>query len=209
MSKLLVFSLAVLFNAGSGWTQTEAPPKAYTAVTMRNSMKGPIVEAKIYRDGSKAVVDRTVLLPPSAPSSPGSSRARTYYGLDTHQWFRTDLNLGPSRYADQPFSASPNCTTGTFSDGWGDPFEESARLMREVNKRNPQQIGTEMVNGFRTRVLESTGSDKIKVWLDTRYGLVIKAESGGRTIFEAKKLTVAEPKASLLTVPPYCEFAAR
>ena len=81
--------------------------------------------------------------------------------------------------------------------------------MHDIDKLSPREIGTAMVNGFSTRVLESTtGPTKMKVWLDTRYGLMSQAEERGRLIYEVKHPTVASPPASFFAVPSYCAYAA-
>jgi hypothetical protein len=80
--------------------------------------------------------------------------------------------------------------------------------MKEFNRESPVEIGTATLNGFPTRILESTTSaGKTKVWLDTNYGVIVKAESHGKLLFELKQLTVEHPKASLLTEPSNCAFA--
>lgn len=107
-----------------------------------------------------------------------ANRNRVYYNLDTHKWFATDPNEGPSTALDRPASVSPNCRTGTFQKLWDDPFERSARLTQEFSRQNPLETGTATLNGFSTRVLESaTSAGKTKIWLDTKYGIIVKAVS--------------------------------
>jgi hypothetical protein len=212
MPKLLLAGLAVLLLAADAPAQPLPPPTAYSAemlVTFKNSQV--IFGMKIYRDGAKMMVEQFRDTPdpieawlPTVPPS----RSRVYYNLDTHKWFSTDPDTNPSTVPGRPVTVSPNCRTGTFRNFWDDPFDRSAQLMEEFNRQNPIETGTTALNGFSTRILVSrTGATKMKIWLDTKYGLIVKAESQGRLLFELKKLTVEQPKASLLIDPPYCAFA--
>lgn len=157
-------------------------------------MMGTPVTMKVYRDGDRGMVD--IIKRPVAGGIP-VTRPRSFYDLVNHKVFSLDLNGNP-----------PVCGAGTFGGDWGDPFEMTAGLMDDVNKQNPKQTGTETLNGFETRVLESTtGKDKIKVWLDTKYGMLVKADAGGTTLIEVKQLTLGPPTAGLLKVPASCAAA--
>ncbi|HEY3740931.1 MAG TPA: hypothetical protein VGL53_13855 [Bryobacteraceae bacterium] len=186
-------------------------PTVYSAAVETMQPGGPLVSRKIDRDGPRVTVERSTSLPFQAHGrqSPTPS-TRVYYNLDFRRWFSTDLNYGPSISPNLPISSSPNCRAGTFDGTWGDPFIQSARLLSAVNQRSPSQTGTATLNGFSTRILEtSTGNQKMKIWLDdATHGLVVRADIDGRTVFNVKRLTLAEPKASSFVPPTYCDFAA-
>lgn len=183
--------LASLIASGAG-AQPAKAPQAYS-VTEVNTMFGPTMTLKIDRDGDKAVVDETV--PSRSAGSPGI-HTHSYYDVKNHQSNSVDLNL-----------AKGNCSHGTFDDNWFDPFEMSASLMSDFD--DARQLGTETVNGFTTKVMESgaAGPGHKKVWLDTASGLIVKAEIGATTIIEVKRLSLTKPPASLFAVPAACAAA--
>jgi hypothetical protein len=180
--------LASLIASGAA-AQPAKAPRAYS-VTEVNAMFGPTMTLKIDRDGDKAVVDETV--PSRSAGSPGI-HTHSYYDIKNHQSNSVDLNF-----------AKENCSHGTFDDNWFDPFDMSATLLGSFE--NAQQVGTETVNGFATKVMESgaAGPGHKKVWLDTTSGLIIKAEIGAKTIIEVKEVSLAKPPASLFVVPAAC-----
>jgi hypothetical protein len=102
-------------------------------------------------------------------------------------------------------NASATCSRGDFSGDWGDPFAMSAGLMKELAPQNPRQTGSETVDGFATKVMETAaGPDHAKVWLDPASALVVKAQVGGQTIIEIKRFSLAKPPASLFAIPARC-----
>jgi hypothetical protein len=214
MAKMFLAGLVALDMAAVAPAQPVPPPTAYSATILVTLTNGPAIYGKrVYRDGARMMVeefqDTPVPMGPFLAPTVQGHRGRVYYNLDTHKWFGTDPNAGPSTAPDRPASVSANCRTGTFQNLWDDPFEHSARLMEEFNRENPVETGTATLNGFSTRILESpTGFGKTKIWLDTKYGVIVKAESQGKLLFELKKLTVERPKAPLLTAPAYCPLAA-
>jgi hypothetical protein len=175
--------------------QTARPPQAYS-MTEVNAMMGPSMTMKIDRDGSQVVVETTIAPQPGAAPAPGS-HSRTYYDLQNRKNYTVDLD-----------NAAAVCSRGDFSGEWGDPFETSAGLMQELAPQNPRQTGSETLNGFATKVMETAaGSDHAKVWLDAASGLVIKAQVSSQTVLEIKRLSLAKPPASLFAVPAKCGAA--
>jgi hypothetical protein len=171
--------LASLITSGTR-AQPAKAPLAYS-VTEVNAMFGATMSLKIDRDGDKAVVDETVSS--RSAGSPGI-HTRSYYDIKNHRSNSVDLNF-----------AKANCSSGTFDDNWFDPFEMPATLMRSFE--NVQQVGSETVNGFATKVMESSAArpgQKIKVWLDTTSGLIIKAEIDAKTIIEVQQVRLAKPQ---------------
>jgi hypothetical protein len=179
--------------------QTASLPTTYT-VTETNAMFGSPLIVKIYRSGSKGLVDSR-----SGPDWPGPKpmHTRGLYDLNTQQSLSWDL-------AD---SAIP-CGNGNFSGSWGDPFADSASLLADLNKQNPRQVGTETVHGFTAKILEADGSDgKTRVWVDAKSGLLLKALSippsgAPRTIIEVTEVSFTPPPASTFAIPAICAAAA-
>lgn len=213
MAKIGLAVLVALGMAASPPVPAVPPPSAYSATMLVTFTSSPTVYGKkVYRDGARLMVEQFQDAPDPiggflAPTFQ-AHRSRVYYNLDTHKWFSTDANEGPSTAQDMPASVSPNCRTGTFQNLGDDLFERSAKLMEEFRLQNPVETGTATVNGFSTRVLQSTaGAPKTKIWLDRKYGVIVKAESQGKLFFELKRLTVERPKGSILIEPSYCAFA--
>jgi hypothetical protein len=172
--------------------QSPKPPEAYS-VTEVNAMMGPSMTMKIDRDGARVVVESTIAPQPGAAPS-ASSHTRTYYDLQNHKNYTLSLS-----------DAAAVCSRGDFSGDWGDPFEASAGLMKELAPQHPRQTGSETVNGFATKVMETAaGPDHTKVWVDTASGLVVKAQSGSQTVLEIKQLSLAKPPAAGFAVPAKC-----
>lgn len=170
--------------------QFTTPPAAYT-VTETNAMMGSPETMTTYRSGSKAVVDIT------HPGQTGGTR--TLYDLQAHtakSWSIPDASAG--------------CSNGTFSGDWGDPFAGSSDMAAQLAKQNAKSLGAETVNGFATTVYEvSAGAQTMKAWVDTKYGFVVKLQSGqSATLVEVKSLSVDTPAASLFALPASCGAAA-
>ncbi len=168
------------------WAQI-APP-AYS-VTQVNSMMGEPVTQKIYRSGSKAMIE-----------NPGS-HTRTLYDLQAHTNFTWYTENGGE------------CSGGTFSGDWGDPFQTAAEVAGQL--KSGKQVGTETVNGFATKIVEvsADGGAKIKAWVDIKSGLVIKGQlamgnAEPRVVLEIKQFSAATPAASLFVLPATCAAAA-
>lgn len=172
--------------------QTAKPPQAYS-LTEVNAMMGPSMTMKIDRDGPQVVVETTIAPQPGAAPAPGS-HSRTWYDLQNHKNFTLDLE-----------NAAAVCSRGDFSGDWGDPFEIYAGLMKELGPQVPKQTGSETVNGFATKVMETAaGPDHAKVRVDTASGLVVKLQTGSQTVLEVKRLTLAKPPAAVFAVPAKC-----
>jgi hypothetical protein len=178
--------------------QYAAPPSGYT-VTESNSMMGAPSTATIYRNGSKAVVDREI---PSRTPGGKATRMHTLYDLDTHQQHDWD-----------PSNTSLACGASNFSGDWGDPFASSAELHAQLAAAHPTDAGTDTVNGMAAKVVEAViPQGKARVWLDPKYGLILKFEfaaAGGarQPMIEVKQVSFAMPPASLFVMPATCKSA--
>jgi len=152
---------------------------------------------KIYRDGSKALMDQS--LPPRA-TSPKGYHSRALRDLQVHKYWLW-----------HPDETSSPCGAGTFSGDWGDPFDFSASMTTSLRKQYQKE--SETVNGIATEVFEFIGPrGGVKVWLDTKYGLIIKwdtiAKNGQhQTMLEVKEFSLAKPPASVFALPPACAGA--
>lgn len=188
MNRILPF-LALAIAAQS---QPAEPPHAYS-VTEINAMMGPSMTMQIDRDGPRAMVETTVASQPGAASSP-ASHTRTFYDFENHKNYTWSLS-----------DASAACSHGDFSGDWGDPFETSAALIKELASQHPHQTGTETVNGFTAKAMQTgDGPDPVKFWLDPASGLVVKAQSGSQTLLEIKRLSLAKPPAARFALPAKC-----
>ncbi|SPE34180.1 exported hypothetical protein [Candidatus Sulfopaludibacter sp. SbA3] len=169
---------------GALHAQYAKAPDAYT-VTQTNSMFGPSALTEISRDGNMAIIDRF--------SDDGKSKTvRTFYDLQNGKTYNLDLRQTPQ-----------TCNAGRFSGDWGDPFATTA----ELAQLKPKDIGTETVNGLPAKVIEVTIPGQAgpgKVWIDAKYGLVLKLDMGGKTVIETKKLSFAKPAASMTALPAVC-----
>jgi hypothetical protein len=190
VSSAAVATLVAAVGGARLRAQFATPPTTYT-VTATNAMMGSPETMTTYRNGPKAVVDI------SHPGQPGITR--TLYDLEAHtarSWSVPDASAG--------------CSSGTFSGDWGDPFAGSSDMAAQLAKQNAKSMGAETVNGFATTVYEvSAGAQTMKAWVDTKYGFVIKLQSGqSAPLIEVKSLSVDAPAASLFAVPATCGPAA-
>jgi hypothetical protein len=195
---MIVFGveLALLTSCGVAVPAQTAPePTAYT-VTLINSMMGSPQIMKVYRLGSKVLID---LSSADKASDPKASHTRSLIDLEKSR------SLGWSLP-----DSSPGCGTSTFSGDWGDPFTGAD----EITGQGAKQVGTDTIHGLPARVLEATTPQAhIKAWIDSKYGMVLKAqlgESGGelKTVLEVTEISLAEPPASMFTIPAFCREAA-
>lgn len=189
MSTLRSALVSVTLGLAALHGQYAPPPDTYTVVQL-NSMMGTSATMKVYRNGSKAIVDNT-----------GSSGpVRSYYDLTSKKnisWNPNDTSIG--------------CSTGTFGGSWGDPFEASVDLNKELAQKHAAPVGSETVNGFATKVYEvdlDGGAGKARAWVDTKYGLIVKLQMQQNTILEIKQATFAKPPADVFVIPSTCAAAA-
>jgi hypothetical protein len=163
-------------------------PTAYS-MTMDNSALAPGLITKIYRSGTKAAIGQTML---------GLQR-HTVYDLSTRRSYTWSL-----------LDRSVPCTSGSFSDDWGDPFVAAAHLKADILKENARQTGTATINGIETRVIKvQQYPDEATLWLEQKSGLIIKAEArvnGQRKpMIEVKQLSFSPPPENLFNLPASCQ----
>ena len=187
----------VLLASGGLTLGAQAPvaPTAYT-VTVVNSIFGPGQRMKTSRLGSKVFVD---LVSAVNANDPQAAHVHTLYDLEKHRnmsWSWPDSSAG--------------CSNGTFSGDWGDPFGSIDELAGQAAK----QVGTETILGFSARIVEASAQGAtIRAWVDSKTGLVLKAQlsqagAASRTIIEVKDVSLTTPPASIFTVPANCAAEA-
>jgi hypothetical protein len=177
-----------------------APVPDTYSVTQVNSMMGPSVITRVWRDGTKARVDYT-----TAAAQPGgkATHIRTIYDMTAH----TNTTWDPTAQA-------PECGTGTWGGDWGDPFTGSIELNKDIVQKHLQPVGTEMVNNVSTSVFnDDMGADgKAKVWVEPKYGLIMRAQFGPApplpTVLETQVLSFTKPPAGTFDIPAACKAAA-
>lgn len=183
---LAIFAVAV-------YSQVPAEPSAYT-VTVQYHVTGTAVRTT-YRLGSKVLVDE-VPSPGSPPSAVPAAPTRTLYLLDTGQ----SLSWEPARVA-------AACSRSSFhGDAWLNPFSGLADLVAP----GVTQVGSEVVLGIATKILVSKAKPGIRLWVDPKTGLMLKADftepSSDKTIpnFEVTEVHLEPPPIRLFEIPAQC-----
>ncbi len=181
-------------------TAQYAPAPEIYSVTQRNSLMGPTVTEQIWRDGSKAAIDLTT---PSTDPGGKTSHVRTVYDLAAHSTISWD-----------PTDSATTCSSGKFSGDWGDPFAASAEMNAELSAKATQS-GVESIHGVSAKIFNADmgASGKARVWLEPKYGLIMKAEmtapnAAPRVILETVAASFAKPEAAAFAVPADCGAAA-
>lgn len=161
-------------------------PDVYT-VFETSALFGKPVNVKIYRNGSKAVIEKE------------NDRRRTLYDFASGQTLSWDA-----------VDRSVLCTGARFSGDWGDPFMLSFGLFAEMKQQNARQVGTERLKGFAANVFETSSSEgKAKIWVEPKTGLILKflvMPVSGPTItrLEVTDVRFAPPAASVFTPAASC-----
>jgi len=167
------------------WAQNAAPPDVYS-VTEANNLGIDGMIMKIDRNGSKALVTMT---------GPDGKVSANLYDFKSHTTYSWD-----------PKAASPQCSSGTFSGDWGDPFA----MMSEIDPSHPKQTGSATILGTPVKIYEATMDDgsTAKAWVGPSRLLMrlIMTEKGGtpKTIVDVKQLSFAAPPASAFVLPASC-----
>lgn len=172
-----------------------SPPDAYS-ITETNSLFGPTSTTKIYRSGSKTMIES---LTPVQQGIPKETHIRTFYDLSTGREWSVDLN-----------APSVPCGPGNFSGDWGDPFAFSAEMKSDLAKQNARPAGPATMNGIATTVFEvNTPQGHAKAWVENKYGLMIKAvmqspDGQQKTLVEVKNFSMAMPPEAIMALPAAC-----
>lgn len=196
MYRRLLPSLLAVLSAPLLDAQYAAPPTAY-AITQIDPTAGATI--KIYRDGSKALLDRET---PSGTRGGAATHVHSFYNLEKHEG--NDWDAG---------AANPPCSSSRFSGDWGDPFAASAELRTELAKAHPVDAGTATIAGMAAKIVDAvTPQGKARAWLEPKYGLILRMEftpTGGptQTLVEVRSVSFTAPPASIFVLPVSCKSA--
>ena len=170
------------------------PPTAYT-ITQAVVGGAPGTTNTIHRSGSKVLME---MVQPAQGGAP-ASRTLTLY----------DLSAGTT-IGWNPGENPPACSAGNFSGDWGDPFAMAAEANAGIAKGELKPAGAETLAGIPAKIY--TGSSPqatMKVWLDAKDGLVLRAEMSGpgqpaMRMVDITKVSLSAPAQSLFAVPAAC-----
>lgn len=173
----------------------QAPPSAYTIVEgAPGSTNGSVFT--IHRNGTKALLESYhPVLPDGTPAQ--------------HSYTFFDIAAGVSHSWD-PSIMPPSCDAGRFSGDWGDPFASTAEITAGILKGDLKSSGAETLNGIPTTVYTGVSQGmNVKVWLDTKDGLIIRLSFGApgasmTTMINVEKASFTPPPASIFALPPAC-----
>jgi len=189
----IVVPAALALSSVALHAQSPAEPTAYT-VTVRFYITGT-AQRTTYRLGSKVVVDAV----PSAgipPSPTPAAPTRTLYFLDSGQSLSWE-----------PANAASACTRSSFlGDAWLDPFSGLA----DFAVPGVTQASAETIHGIETKILVSKAKPGIRLWVDPKTGLMLKAEftppssDKAITYFEVNEVHLEPPAAALFEIPALC-----
>ena len=189
----IVASAALAFSSVAIHAQTPAVPTAYT-ITVKYQITGTAVRTT-YRLGSKVLVDQ-IPSPGFPPRATPAAPTRTLYFLDTGKSISWE-----------PANTGAGCTRGIFKgDAWLDPFSGAADLAMP----GVTQLGSETVHGMATKILVSKAKPGVKLWVDPKTGLLLKAEftpsssDKAITYFEVTDVHLGPPSAALFGIPAQC-----
>jgi len=179
--------------ACAGLLSAQTPPTAYIITQSVGTTGGT---STTYRSGSKVLVDFNQ---PAQGGTP-ASRSLSFY----------DLAAGTNTTWD-PDASPIQCSVGTFSGDWGDPFGSTAELEGDINKGDLKPAGSETIHGIATQVYAgTTDGANVKAWIDTKDDdLVMRVEisSPGANLMvmaDVTKVSFATPPASVFALPAAC-----
>ena len=172
----------------------QTPPTAYTIIQALQGAPNAGTQT-IYRNGTQVVIDTKQTAQPGTPAN----RSIGFYDLKTgisHAW--------------NPGETPINCSAGTFSGDWGDPFAVTKDITDAIAKGELKPAGAETVSGVPTKGY--TGSQQgqnLKAWFDEKDGLVIKYGYGApgaalAYMVDIRIVKIAPPPASVFAMPPAC-----
>ena len=206
MRRLSAIFLGLLVTAGVSMpelgAQSASPPHTYS-FTEKNSMIVPDLTLKIYRDGSKELIDQS--RPPSS-ASPQGFHTRSLYDFQGHKVYTWDLiqTARPCSASDYAEAAAPYET---------DVISGAAELAAMIAADKPQTVGTETVNGIAAKILEvpdPSGQGRTRIWLAEKSNYVIKwviiPKTGPPQIqLEITNLSFVKAPASVFVLPAACK----
>jgi hypothetical protein len=202
-SLLLVAASLISLAPANLPAQYAKPPDAYS-ISYSESLMMPNQQVKIYRYGNRVLTEE--FTPKSGPM-PQPTHTVASINLQTHKEISADLQ-----------DSSVPCSVGTLGgspagDWSGNPFEWFSQFFdSDLSKLNPPKVGTDTVAGMKATIYEISGpgGQKATVWVDDKYGLLLKmavpGKTGGmETALEVSSFTVGEPPASAFEMPAKCD----
>jgi hypothetical protein len=188
------FLPCLAFFALSPLLQAQTPPTIYTITeAIPGTDAGTMT---VYRSGEQAVIE---LNHPAKSDGTPAHRSMSLYDLKSsvsHSW--------------DPAATAPDCSVGTFSGDWGDPFESTGELTAAIAKGDLKPAGTETLYGIPAKVYAGvTQGANVKAWLDQKDGLVIRltySTPGGlmQTMVDIRSINVTPPPSSVFVLPAAC-----
>lgn len=201
----LVFVL--FFGAALLAGQTFQPPQSYTLtevshITEASMFTGQASNLKVFRSGSKELVELTI---PPWPASPTGVHISYLFDFQAHKAYTKDQNTCSwMKYVSQDAPVNYDPVTG------------SAQLLSAVAGQGADAtrrvVGTEIVNGIAAKVEELSGSPgqpPAKVWIAEKGDFVVRLESAGpdgkeMTFVELQQISLTPPAAALFAAPSGC-----
>ncbi len=195
MLSLAVAQLAAQTAAPTAYTVTHS-----TRMTEVSMFTGQISNLKVYRKGSKELVDLTVA--PFA-ANPDGTHLRYLFDFQAHKAFTQDLTHNACSWMSYVSARAPM---------FYDPItamDEATRAQFAEAKKNP--AGKETVNGIPAIVTESaTPEGKMRTWLAEKGDYPVKMTQQPpngpvMTMLEVKQIDFAPPADSNFAPPANCD----
>ncbi len=201
-----ISALAIFFFLGilpCLFAQASAP-KAYvltltSTLTEASMFSGQTSQLKVYRNGSKELVDLTI-----GPwkDNPKGVHYRYLFDLQAHKAYSQDLINNACSWMSYVSARIPV---------WYDPMTAlDAALRAEMAKSGQRRAGIETVNGFPSTLLESDSPEgKVRTWIaqngDFPVKMTMQPKNGPlRVMLELLKAEFTAPADSLLVPPGNC-----
>jgi OOP family OmpA-OmpF porin len=203
--RFTVLILASAAGAVSVHAQAAAPPRTYS-ISELNNMMVPDLTVKLYRDGTKELVDQSR---PKGADAPQGYHMRTLYDFEAHKLYTWDL-------VETPRPCGIQDITETEAPEAFDVVTGAARMAAEIAKRRPKTVVTETVAGGPAWIFEAPdpgGRGTIKQWLTVKGDYLVKSalvpKSGPmQVMLEVTELSFEKPLASWFALPPICTKTA-
>lgn len=179
-------------------------PQTYslTSVSMlteASMFTGRAANLKIYRNGSKELVDLT--LPPAQTGSQGVHMSYLF-DFQAHKAYTLDVNTNACSWMNYVSARAPVNY---------DPLTGSDAVLAELANQSPQVLGTQVINGISAKVEEVAipGQGQVKLWIAEKGNFIVKWKGVGldgksQTQLEVKQLSFTKPSDALFAPPSNC-----
>ncbi len=192
-----------LLTALSLTAAAQTPPAAYS-VTQVNSMMGPTVTMKVYRDGSKALIENSY-------TPEGLLRKPTHTDAHSLTCKPTGTILWDTLIMQPVWCSDWNLQERIV----GDPFAGSAIACTPTSStKKARNVGGPII-GISAKVFEVSNArpGRSKTWLESKIGTAAQASKcrprrPQAHMIEVKEFSAAKPSAALFVAPAACSQAA-